>query len=71
MSETETVTATSGNRSASFTLNWYEHRWSCATEFEMADFPFIAKVGGKRYELYGDGTFDEEELPDEDKAAQL
>ncbi len=29
---------------------------------DLGDFPLIAEVGGKRYELYDDGTFAEEEL---------
>jgi hypothetical protein len=67
VSEIEEVTATSGDRSASFTLHWYEHHWTCTTEFDLADFPFIALVGGKRFELYSDGTFDEEELSRRDE----
>ena len=32
-------------------------------EFPEAEFPLIAEVGGKRYEVYSDGSFGEEELP--------
>jgi hypothetical protein len=63
----ETIAATSGGQQHMFTLDWGKRRWSSDVEYEMADFPFVAEIRGKRYELYGDGrfdgTFDEEELP--------
>jgi hypothetical protein len=58
----EIVEATAGGLTATFTLDWYNRRWTSTVEHELADFPFIAEVTGKRYELYGDGTFDEEEV---------
>ena len=64
MASDEPIEATSGGRSRPFTLDWEAHRWSSEVAYNMADFPFIAHVRGKRYELYGDGsfsgTFDEE-----------
>jgi len=56
------VTATSGGKQEAFELNWDDHRWTSAASLEFADFPFIAEIDGRRYELYSDGTFDEEEL---------
>jgi hypothetical protein len=58
----ESVEARAGGLTATFTLDWYNRRWTSQVEHEIADFPFIAEVCGKRYELYGDGTFDEEEV---------
>jgi len=58
----ETVEATAGGLTATFTLDWYNRRWTSANEHEIADFPFIVEVSGKRYELYSDVTFDEEEI---------
>jgi hypothetical protein len=61
----ETVEARAGGRTATFTLDWYNRRWTNTSEHEIADFPFISEVAGKRYELYSDGTFDEEEVSSE------
>ena len=61
----QTVEATAGGLAATFTLDWYNRRWTSTVEHEIADYPFIAEVDGKRYELYGDGTFDEEEISPE------
>jgi hypothetical protein len=58
----EVVTATSGGMVETFVLDWQHGRWTSEVAYEMSDYPFIAEIGGKRYELYGDGTFDEEEL---------
>jgi ribose 5-phosphate isomerase B len=58
----ETVEALSGGQRETFVLDWYARRWSSEREHEIAAFPFIATVVDKRYELYGDGTFNEEEL---------
>jgi hypothetical protein len=69
MSETQSVIATSGGLSATFILDWYERRWNCVTAFDMSEFPFVAEVDGKRFELYGDGTFNEEELAPQERSA--
>jgi hypothetical protein len=61
MDERETVEATSGGRTATFVLDFSSGRWTSGTEFEEGAFPFVSEVEGKRYELYSDGSFDEEE----------
>ncbi|MGP6157643.1 MAG: hypothetical protein ACLPYS_09110 [Vulcanimicrobiaceae bacterium] len=61
MANLETVQATSGNGTGTFVLDWDALRWQSATSFEEGAFPFVAEVRGKRYELYSDGGFDEEE----------
>ena len=43
------------------TLDWEERRWQSLEEHKESDFPLIAVVDGKRYELYSDGTFAEVE----------
>jgi ribose 5-phosphate isomerase B len=58
----ENVEATAGGRRETFALDWYDRRWTSEHEHEIADFPFIARVLEKRYELYGDGTFNEEDV---------
>ena len=50
-----------------FTLDCETHKWApvdAATPGHLpeGEFPLVASVGGKRYELYSDGTFDEVEL---------
>ena len=42
-------------------LDFETGRWSCERPFAEGDFPLVATVRGKRYELYSDGRFDEEE----------
>jgi hypothetical protein len=37
------------------------HQWSADRAFAEGDFPLVVSVDAKRYELYSDGTFDEEE----------
>ncbi len=63
----EMIEATSGGQRHMFRLDWDNRRWSSDVEYDMSDFPFVAEIRGKRFELYGDGrvdgTFDEEELP--------
>ena len=49
-------------RKVPFTLDWEQLRWESPEPQEEANFPLITFVEGKRYELYSDGTFDEEEL---------
>jgi hypothetical protein len=50
-----------------FTLDSDTHKWApvnAATREHLpeGEFPLVASAGGKRYELYSDGTFDEVEL---------
>jgi hypothetical protein len=42
-------------------LDFEARRWSAERAFAEGDFPLIVSVRGKRYELYSDGTFAEEE----------
>ena len=56
-----TIQITLGVRNIMFRLDWKNRRWHSLEEPEEADFPLIAVVEGKRYELYSDGTFDEVE----------
>ncbi len=42
-------------------LDFETYRWSAPRDFAEGDFPLIAAVRGKRYEIYSDGTFAEEE----------
>jgi hypothetical protein len=44
-------------------LDFDTFKWHSARELPEAEFPLIATVDGERFELYSDGTFDEEELP--------
>jgi hypothetical protein len=37
----QTVEATAGGLTATFTLDWYNRRWTSTVEHEIADFPFI------------------------------
>lgn len=48
-------------RNTPFTLDWEERRWQSLEEQKESDFPLIAVVDDKRYELYSDGTFAEVE----------
>jgi hypothetical protein len=48
---------------APFELDLEDGTWrSDADGLEEAEFPLVAEVNGKRYELYSDGTLNEEEL---------
>jgi hypothetical protein len=42
-------------------LDFDSGRWSAEEQFDEGDFPFVAETGGKRYELFSNGTFAEEE----------
>ena len=44
-----------------FQLDFDKGEWHSDEEIDEAEFPLIAEVDGKRYELYSDGTFNEEE----------
>jgi hypothetical protein len=46
-----------------FDLDLDEETWQSAADFAEADFPLVAEVNDKRYELYSDGMLDEVELP--------
>jgi len=48
-------------RKTQFTLDWEGQRWQCLEKQKESDFPLIAVVDGKRYELYSDETFAEVE----------
>ncbi|WP_180277671.1 hypothetical protein [Nostoc sp. 'Peltigera malacea cyanobiont' DB3992] len=48
-------------RNTPFILNWEERRWQSLEKPQESDFPLIAVLDGKRYELYSDGTFAEVE----------
>lgn len=48
-------------RNALFTLDWAGRRWQSSEEQKESDFPLVAVLDGKRYELYSDGTFAEVE----------
>jgi hypothetical protein len=54
-----TVQITVGGRNALFRLDRKHWRWHSLEEPEEAVFPLIKVIGGKRYELYSDGTFAE------------
>ena len=54
-------------KSAHFTLHWDSAQWDSPDDVTQAEFPLIAHLAGKRYELYSDGTFTERyesDLPD-------
>lgn len=42
-------------------MNFELRRWFAEPSFAEGDFPLIATVHGKRYELFSEGTFAEEE----------
>ena len=48
-------------RTAPFTLDWQTLRWESLERQKESDFPLIAMIDGKRYELYSSGTFAEVE----------
>jgi len=56
-----TVQINVGGRDIPFRLNWEDRRWQSLEEQKESDFPLIAIVGDKRYELYSDETFAEVE----------
>lgn len=62
MAKIETVAATSNASAGTFTLDWETSTWTSASSYDEALFPFIAEIKAKRYELFSDGTFHEEEL---------
>jgi len=48
-------------RNIPFRLDWDHWRWHSLVEQQESDFPLMAVVAGKRYELYSDGSFAEVE----------
>ena len=48
-------------RKLPFRLDWEKGRWHSLHEQKEGDFPLIAVIDGKRYELYSDGTIAEVE----------
>jgi hypothetical protein len=56
-----TIQITVEERNIPFRLDWKHWRWHALDEPQEADFPLIALVDGKRYELYSDGSFAEVE----------
>jgi hypothetical protein len=62
MTHPDSTVATSRGESSTFTLDWNEMTWTNAAKLEEELFPFVAEIDGKRYELYSDGRFDEEEI---------
>ena len=55
------VDAYSGGMSFKANLDFNSGRWSATVDPPEGDFPFVAHLGGKRYELYSDETFAEVE----------
>jgi hypothetical protein len=50
-----------GSNLAVFTLDFIKWHWVSTQTLPEGDFPLVTCVGGKRYELYSDGTFAEVE----------
>lgn len=48
-------------RNVPFRLDWEDRCWQSLEEHNESDFPLIAEVNGKRYELYSNETFAEVE----------
>jgi len=48
-------------RNIPFRLDWEDRRWASLEDQNEGNFPLIAEVSGKRYELYSDETFAEVE----------
>jgi hypothetical protein len=61
MANTQTISGSSGDLTAEFVIDWDTHRWTAAVKPDEGDFPFVGHVGQQRFELYSDGTFNEEE----------
>ena len=48
-------------KTARFTLHWDGAQWDSPDDVTLADFPLIADLAGRRYELSSDGSFSEVE----------
>ncbi len=63
----ERVTVSFEGEGYDFDLDPSTKKWTAIPNayepLDEGDFPLVAELGGKRYELYDDGTFGEEELP--------
>jgi hypothetical protein len=46
-------------RNIPFRLDWEDRRWESLEDQNESNFPLIAEISGKRYELYSDETFAE------------
>jgi hypothetical protein len=57
-----TVSIDVAGAAEAFELDFDERRWQSARTLSENLFPLVAEVDGKRYELYSDNTFAEEEL---------
>jgi len=61
----EIVDAQSGGATFRVELDFESGRWSSELQPPPeGEFPFIARLNGKRYEIYSDETFDEVETGD-------
>ena len=49
------------DRTAHFTLHWDSKQWDSPDDVTQAEFPLVAPLAERRYELYSDGTFSEVE----------
>jgi hypothetical protein len=59
----ETVSLDVAGTIATFELDFTGDTWRSDATLTEAEFPLVTELAGKRYELYSDGTFGEEELP--------
>jgi hypothetical protein len=57
-----TVQVDTGAESVPFQVDFATKRWTCEQKFGEGDFPFVTVHDGKRYEIFSDGKFSEEEL---------
>jgi hypothetical protein len=62
-----TVTIAIAGKNYTFSLNNLTHKWdaiplNAADDLEEGEFPLVGNAGGRRYELYSDGTFAEVEM---------
>jgi hypothetical protein len=59
----EIVSIPFGNKNVDFALDAESKRWSLPGDAPLpeGEFPLVASAGGRRYELYSDGTFAEVE----------
>jgi hypothetical protein len=59
---TQTVLIVVEGETRPLDLDFANKTWTAEREIEEAAFPLIAELNGRRYALYSDGTFNEEEL---------